>query len=62
MYIVYPWIRIWSWRYEKGNVGFNVYEDCINHCITTKNPLPQWYLLMDEDEILGCARLITNDF
>ena len=39
-----------------------VYEDCINHCITTKNPLPQWYLLMEEDKIIGCAGLISNDF
>lgn len=39
-----------------------IYEDCIRHSITAKNSLPQWYLLKKENEIIGCAGLITNDF
>lgn len=39
-----------------------IYSDCVNHCIDAANPLPQWYVLMKEDEIIGCAGLITNDF
>ncbi|NAS13880.1 GNAT family N-acetyltransferase [Poritiphilus flavus] len=39
-----------------------IYEDSINHSIHARNNLPQWYLLEKEDEIIGCAGLITNDF
>ena len=38
-----------------------MYEDYIANCISTTNPLSQWYLLEDEGNIIGCAGLITND-
>jgi len=39
-----------------------IYQDCISNCIGAKKPLPQWYLLMENDSIIGCTGLITNDF
>jgi GNAT superfamily N-acetyltransferase len=39
-----------------------IYEDCISHSISAKNTLPQWYILQNDDEMIGCAGLITNDF
>ncbi len=42
--------------------SLKVYEDCILKCINAKAPLTQWYLLCNDNEIIGCAGLITNDF
>lgn len=39
-----------------------LYEDCLTRCIDAPAPLPQWYLLLDDAHIAGCAGLITNDF
>jgi len=49
--------KIWANDNSKA-----VYEDCISRSLVTKNPLPVWYLLMDGEEIAGCAGLIPNDF
>ncbi len=39
-----------------------IYEDCISNSIDAEQALPQWYLLEKDEEIIGCAGLITNDF
>jgi len=47
--------RVWA-----SEASRPVYDDCIRHI--TPDGLPQWYLLMDRNDIAGCAGLITNDF
>ncbi len=47
----------WATQYS-----MKVYADCITNCIATTSPLPQWYLFLDGNKIIGGAGLITNDF
>lgn len=48
-----------NWASEETNM---IYDDAIRSSLITKQPLPQWYLLMDDTQVIGCAGLITNDF
>lgn len=50
--------------FQKCWKGLNpiIYKDSISHAINAATPLPQWYLLVNTGEIIGCAGLITNDF
>lgn len=47
------------WANENNQM---VYEDCIKYSVLSDNSLPQWYVMMKNNEIIGCAGLITNDF
>ena len=46
----------------KWGVNRKVYHDCIFNSLTTKSPLPRWYLMLKNDEIIGSYGLIVNDF
>ena len=39
-----------------------VYRNCMEHCIGSPSPLPQWYLLTAGEQVLGGAGPIVNDF
>ncbi len=39
-----------------------LYCNCMQAALQTSSPLPQWFLAMQGDEIIGGCGLITNDF
>ncbi|MCX7921454.1 MAG: bifunctional GNAT family N-acetyltransferase/class I SAM-dependent methyltransferase [Clostridia bacterium] len=46
----------------KWGIDRRIYADCISNCITTSSPLPRWYLMLKDEEIIGGYGLISNDF
>jgi len=46
----------------KFSVGREIYYDSISNSLTTDSPLPRWYLMMKNNNIIGSYGLITNDF
>jgi len=47
---------------SKFSVSRHIYHDCISNSLTTESPLPRWYLMIKNEDIIGCYGLITNDF
>ena len=54
------WYLKSKWAYNQALQ--NIYDDCFAHCKKAAAPLPQWYVLMEDERMIGCAGLITNDF
>lgn len=49
--------KVWA-----SDDSMKVYEDCITHACDSLDTLSNWYLLIDNETIVGCAGLISNDF
>ena len=47
---------------SKWKIDRQIYFDSISDSISTKEPLPRWYLMQDAEKIIGSFGLIENDF
>ena len=50
------------WFHEKWGIPKEAYTESIEDCLTKRNPVPQWYVAMQNDRIIGGLGVIENDF
>lgn len=50
------------WFHSKWHVPLEAYEESINACLKGEAPVPQWYLALDGEAIVGGLGVIENDF
>ena len=51
-----------QWFHEKWNVPVDAYLESIEESLNSENPVPQWYLAVKEEQIIGGLGVIENDF
>ena len=51
-----------QWFHEKWNVPVDAYLESIEESLNSENPVPQWYLAVKEEQIIGGIGVIENDF
>lgn len=50
------------WFHEKWGIPLNAYLESMDECLRNISPVPQWYVAMDGQRILGGLGVIENDF
>jgi len=50
------------WFHEKWGIPLEAYRESIEECLTGGKPVPQWYVAMENDRIIGGLGVIENDF
>lgn len=50
------------WFHEKWSVPIAAYMESMEECLAKKNPVPQWYVAMEDGRIIGGLGVIENDF
>lgn len=54
--------RAAEWFHEKWNIPLEAYLESMKECLENKNAVPQWYIVVKENEIVGGLGVIENDF
>ena len=50
------------WFHEKWGVPYEAYLESMQECLARKGAVPQWYLALQQDRIMGGMGVIENDF
>lgn len=51
-----------SWFSSKWRVPKEAYLESMEECFARENPVPQWYVAIEEGRIIGGLGVIENDF
>ena len=51
-----------KWFHSKWGISLDAYAENINECLCSAAVLPQWYLAVEDNEIVGGVGVIENDF
>lgn len=54
--------RAAAWFHAKWNIPAEAYLSSIDECIRHRQAIPQWYVALTEDRIIGGLGVIENDF
>ena len=51
-----------QWFHEKWGIPLEAYLESMNECLEEKANIPQWYVAVKGDKIIGGLGVIENDF
>lgn len=51
-----------KWFHEKWGIPLEAYTESMDECLLKTNSVPQWYLAMEDNEIIGGLGVVENDF
>lgn len=50
------------WFHERWQVPVDAYRESMEESLNGKNPVPKWYLMVENGRIIGGVGVIENDF
>ena len=51
-----------QWFHEKWGIPSEAYLESMQQCLAGNHPVPQWYLALEQDRIIGGLGVLENDF